>query len=173
MPVAIDKVSRLENFVKFPFWDNSAACLLVLASRVGVARGVVTLGSSFSFGLASCSKSVTVDFTWLTMADHVSLSRQEKAAIELEWQPLAQSGVQMVVATKSPADTMHCVYLYIHGQEAFFQYHDSPSMNWERELYVSGANNKKEARLLAKMEILASVSQVRIAGGTHTIMVVN
>ena len=144
----------------------------MLASRVGVARGVVTLGSSFYSGLASCSKSVTVDFTWLTMADHAGLSDQEKAAIELEWQSLAQQGVQMVVDTKSPADTMHCVHLYLRGQEAFFQYHDGPSMHWERELYVGGANNKKKARLLAKMEILASVSRVKIAG-TNTILIVN
>ena len=123
MPATIDRVSLWENFVKLPFWENSAACLVVLASRVGATRGVVTIGSFLFFGLASCSKSVTVDFKWLTMADHVDLSLQEKAAIDLQWQPLARSGVKMMVDTPSPADTMHCVHLDVHGQEAWFQYY--------------------------------------------------
>ena len=106
------------------------------------------------------------------MADHLGLSLQEKAAIDLQWQSLAQSGVKMVVDTPSPADTMHCIHLDVRGQEAWFQYHDSPSMNWEKALYVGGANNKKEAKTLAKRMILASVYRLKIAG-TNIFMYVN
>ena len=84
--------------------------------------------------------------------------------IERQWESLAQSGVQLDVGTPSPVDKMHSVYLYGRGQQMWFQYHDSPSMHWERVLCVSGAKNKKEAKLLAKKEILEDVLRLKVVG---------
>ena len=105
------------------------------------------------------------------MTDHLGIPLQDKMMIERQWESLAQSGVQIVVESASTTDPMHPVHLCGLGQELYFQYRDSPSTRWEKEMYVSGTKNKKEAKLLAKKKILEQVDRLKLAGTTITIEV--
>lgn len=85
--------------------------------------------------------------------------------MESQWQALAQKGVNIEVYTRG-RDSYECRLYLPSGDEILFQDGSSTTVRWEKRFFVHVAQNKKEAKLEAKMYVLAHIKVLRVSSST-------
>jgi hypothetical protein len=96
--------------------------------------------------------------------DRLSLTLEEKQLVERKWQALAQQGVQIEVDTSgSDGLTFQCRLWHKTAGELLFQTPLSCTFRWEKRFFVHSSQNKKEAKLEAKIYVFQHIQTLRIS----------
>jgi alkylated DNA nucleotide flippase Atl1 len=98
--------------------------------------------------------------------DRLGLTLEVKQSVERKWQALSQQGVQISVYT-SGKDAYECRLSHASGDDILFQTPMSCTTHWEKRFFVHSSQNKKEARLEAKMYVLTEIQTLRVSSSSR------
>lgn len=99
--------------------------------------------------------------------ERLGLTKPEKDEYDRKWQGPAQTGMQIDPYDVLPQN-QYTKVLLVHssGEQFFFQEYGAPTLYWAKEFYVQGAQNRKDAILLAKIYVINNIDRVRLSGRT-------